>query len=66
MTENEIKSLKVGSRIEDLGGDVLEVVAIDEDRIMHQLKWVMEDGSLSDGTLFAVPSHMKWDKLISY
>ena len=43
MTQEQVKALKVGSRVIDLLEDTLEVVKIDG--LLYELKWVQEDGS---------------------
>lgn len=62
MTKAQVKELKVGSRVIDLLDDTLEVVKI-EDEILYELKWVQEDGSLSNGSQIAVPSHFEYMRL---
>lgn len=61
MTEAQVKELKVGSRVINLIGDLLEIVNIDG--LLYELKWVQEDGSLSKGSQIAVPSHFKYSTL---
>ncbi len=61
MTQEQVKALKVGSRVVDLLEDTLEVVKIEG--LLYELKWVQEDGSLSKGSQIAVPSHFKYMRL---
>ncbi len=62
MTKEQVKALKVGSRVINLLGNTLEVVKIDG--LLYELKWVREDGSLSKGSQFAVPSHFEYMQLV--
>lgn len=57
MTKEQVKALKIGSRVVNLLGDTLEVVKIDG--LLYELKWVQRDGSLSKGSQIAVPSHFE-------
>lgn len=61
MTQEQVKALKVGSRVVDLLDDTLEVVKIDG--LLYELKWVHEDGTLSKGSQIAVPSHFEYMRL---
>lgn len=61
MTKEQVKTLKVGSRVVDLIGNTLEVVKIDG--LLYELKWVEEDGTLSKGSQIAVPSHFEYMSL---
>lgn len=64
MTREQVAQLKVGSKIKDCLGDIKVVVSI-RDNIMYELKWVQPDNSLSKGSEFQVPSHFKYDELVS-
>lgn len=61
MTQEQVKELKVGSRVVDLLEDTLEVVKVDG--LLYELKWVREDGTLSQGSQIAVPSHFEYMRL---
>ena len=63
MTIQEVKELKVGSKIKDCLGNIKVVVSI-RDNIMYELKWFNENGELSKGSEFQVPCHFKYDKLV--
>ena len=52
-----MKNIKIGTRIKDTIGNILECVSIDD--IMYEMKYVSQDGSLSGGSVFYVPSHFK-------
>lgn len=61
MTQEQVKTLTVGSRVINILEDTLEVVKIDG--ILYELKWVREDGTLSKGSQIAVPSHFEYMRL---
>ena len=52
-----MKKINIGTRIKDTIGNILECVSIDG--IMYEMKYVREDGTLSGGSVFYVPSHFK-------
>ena len=52
-----MKKINIGTRIKDTIGNTLECVNIDD--IMYEMKYVRQDGSLSGGSVFYVPSHFK-------
>ena len=52
-----MKNIKIGTRIKDTIGNTLECVNIED--IMYEMKYVCENGSLSVGSVFYVPSHFK-------
>ena len=62
MTTNEVKNLKVGSKIIDVLGDILIVTNISDN--WYELKWEKENNTLSKGSLFKVPSHFDRDRLL--
>lgn len=64
MTRNEVKELRVGSKIKDCLGKIKVVVSIKEE-ILYELKWIKEDGTLSKGSEYQVPSHFEFDTLVS-
>lgn len=64
MTKAEVKKLKVGSKIKDCLGAIKEVVSI-QDGILYELKWINENGELSKGSEYQVPSHFEYDTLVS-
>lgn len=64
MTKAEVKNLKVGSKIENLLGDIQVVVSI-EDGNWYEMKWIKENGELSKGSEYKVPSHFEFDTLVS-
>ena len=57
MTKAQVKELKIGSRVVNLIEDTLEIVKIEG--LLYELKWVQEDGSLSQGSMIAVPTHFE-------
>lgn len=52
-----MKKIEIGTRVKNTMGSVLECVSINN--LMYEMKWVREDGSLSVGSAFYVPSHFK-------
>lgn len=64
MTKAEVKNLKVGSKIKNILGDIQVVVSI-EDGNWYEMKWIKENGELSKGSEFKVPSHFEFDTLVS-
>lgn len=64
MTKAEVKNLKVGSKIENILGDIQVVVSI-KDGILYEMKWIKENGELSKGSEIKVPSHFEYDTLVS-
>ena len=52
-----MKRFQVGQLVTDLIGNVLKVVETDE--MWTWMKYVRPDGSLSDGVLGLVPSHLQ-------
>ena len=64
MTKAEVKNLKVGSKIENLLGDIQVVVSIENEN-WYEMKWIKENGELSKGSEFKVPSHFEYDTLVS-
>lgn len=52
-----MKVINVGTRMKDTLGNLMECVNIDG--ILYELKYVGEDGTLSQGSVIAVPSHME-------
>ncbi len=64
MTKEQVNSLKVGDRVKDIIDNTLEVVSISKDRMLYELKWVHEDGSMSKGSQFYVPSHFAYCEVI--
>lgn len=50
-----MKEIKIGTRVKNTIGNILECVSING--FMYEMKWVREDGSLSVGSVFYVPSH---------
>lgn len=65
MTISEVKTLKVGSKVKNILGDTLVVISCEDDNNWIGLKWLHEDGTLSKGIEYCVPSHFKHDELIS-
>ncbi|MBR5808838.1 MAG: hypothetical protein IKY39_01855 [Clostridia bacterium] len=58
-----MKEVKVGTLLKNLLGDTLKCVKVDG--IMYELKWVHEDGSLSKGSVIAVPSHLEHYEILN-
>lgn len=52
-----MKNITVGTRMKDTLGNLMECVKIDG--LLYELKFVGEDGTLSVGSVIAVPSHME-------
>ena len=63
MTEKEVSKLKVGSKIKDCLGAIKVVVSI-QDNILYELKWLDDNGNLSKGSEYQVPTHFSHDILI--
>ena len=57
-----MKKITVGTRTKDLCGNILECVKIDG--IMFEMKYVREDGTLSNGSVFYVPSHFEGHEIL--
>ena len=53
----KMKEIKIGTRVKNTIGSILQCVSIND--LMYEMKWVREDGSLSVGSVFYVPSHFK-------
>ena len=62
MTPNQIATLKVGSKLVDLNGNVL-VFVNRLSPIFYELKYLNGD-KLSTGSVIAVPSHLEHYRLI--
>ena len=62
MTRNEVKTLKPGDVVQNIIGDKQIVDRIEG--IFIILKWIREDGTLSEGEDWNAPCHMKYHKLI--
>lgn len=58
-----MKKIKVGTRIKNTIGSILECVDIDG--LMYEMKWVREDGTLSQGSVFYVPSHFNGTEILN-
>ena len=56
------KKVNVGTRLKNSFGDVLECVGISG--LLYELKYVRENGSLSEGSVIIVPSHFGMYKII--
>lgn len=52
-----MKNITVGTRMKDTLGNLMECVKVDG--LLYELKYVGEDGTLSVGSVIAVPSHME-------
>lgn len=63
MEHLEIRTLQVGSIIQDSNDNYLMVVSIDN-LIWFELKWI-NGTELSKGSIYKVPSHFKDCKIIS-
>lgn len=65
MTRAEVEKLRVGSRVKEFDGTIQEVVSIERGiSNMYELKYIGEDGTLSKGSDFKVPSHFEYDEII--
>ena len=62
MAKNDFKVIGVGTIVEDLNGYKLMVVERMEKYAI--LKYVDENGELSKGSIFAVPSHFDFYKVV--
>jgi hypothetical protein len=65
MTRAEAEKLRIGSRVREFDGTIEEVVNIEGGIAnLYELKYVGEDGTLSKGSDFKVPSHFEYDEII--
>lgn len=51
----KMKEIRIGTRVKNTIGSILECVSIND--LMYEMKWVREDGGLSVGSVFYIPSH---------